>query len=259
MTSGRFALAAGLLACALLLLSGRTEAEQDSESSDSRHRIDFTGVFLDAQSSDAINGLLGYTYNLNQRSNISIALPYLDPDLNTGGNSGFGDLITSFSFVPSAQISANPWVPRTVGSGIAVSAPLGDADEGRSLDTWVVFPFLGVVLPFAEQFFFAPQLGYLHSINRTASGSKLRIMTLETGFSYVSLSGFWASYFPKFARDFETDDWSIDHRVGVGKMFTRNFGLSFDYTFVDRFNFGTDLPIESGFDHLLELNIHFTF
>lgn len=255
---------AGWLVGLLLFFSFPAQAEQSSiensnEKSNPRHRIDLTGVFLDAQVNNSVNGLLGYTFSLNERSNLSVTLPYVDPALNTGGDSGFGDLVTSFSFVPSANISANPWVPRTVGSGIAVSAPTGNADEGRGLDTWVVFPFLGVVLPLSERFFFAPQIGYLHSIDTTVSGGKLRMMTIDTGLSFVTLTGFWVSYFPKFARDLETDDWSINHRLGIGKMFTRNFGLSFDYTFVDRFNFGTDIPAESGFDQLLELNLHFTF
>lgn len=258
MICSRLKIASCYLVC-IFLLGTPVAANEASNKDDPRHRIDLTGVFFEGQSSDSLNGVVGYTYNLGARSNISFALPYLDPDLDRGGDSGIGDLIASFSFVPSARISANPWVPRTVGSGIAVSAPTGKADEGRSLDTWVVFPFLGVVLPINEQFFFAPQVGYLHSIDRTASGGRLRIMTLETGLSYVSLTGFWVSYFPKFARDFETDEWSINHRIGLGKMFTRNFGISFDYTFVDRFNFGTDISIEDGFDQLLELNVHFTF
>jgi hypothetical protein len=101
----------------------------ESESDGARHRIDISAIFLDSVSSDSVNGILGYTYNLTSNSNISAVLPYLDPDLGEGGNSGFGDFLLAYSIVPSARISANPWVPRTIGSGLARSDTDGQYKE----------------------------------------------------------------------------------------------------------------------------------
>jgi hypothetical protein len=237
---------------------------EDGESDNSaatvpRHRIDISAVFLNGASTDSVDGIVGYTYNLTGNTNFNVTVPYLDPDRSTGGNSGFGDTILSVSYVPLVKVSANPWVPRTVGTGISILAPTGNADEGRSLDTWVITPFLGLVIPLTDHFFLAPQLGYVHSLNKTVVDTDLRLAFAEVGFAYVSSKGFWASYFPRFAFDLERDDWAIDHRLSIGKMVTETFGLSVDYVFVERFNLGSDVPNARGFDEQIELNVHFAY
>jgi hypothetical protein len=224
-----------------------------------RHRIDVSAVFLDNVSADSVNGVVDYTYNLNSKSNISVSVPFVDPNTSTGGNSGIGDTVMAFSYVPSVTVSANPWVPRTVGSGFAALAPTGSAKDGRSLDTWVLTPFLGLVIPITDRVFIAPQVGYVHSVDKTIAGTDLRLAYGELGVSFVAFNGFWSSYFPKFVRDLESDEWAVNHRLGVGKMLSTRFGLSIDYSFIERFNFGSDLPAQSGFDELIELRMHYAF
>jgi hypothetical protein len=235
------------------------QVTNDSARDEARHRIDLGALFLDEISSDAFNAIVGYTYSFSSNANISVTVPYVDPNRATSGDSGFGDTIVAVSFVPSVKLGANPWVPRTVGSGVAVLAPTGRAEEGRSLDSWVVAPYLGLVLPLADRIFFAPQLGYVHSLDSTAADTDLRIAFAELGLGYVSLKGFWTSYFPSFSFDLESDSWAVNHRLAIGKMFSRNLGLSADYTFIERFNFGSDLPGESGFDQQIEISFHFAF
>jgi hypothetical protein len=252
------------IACFTFSQSVVAEDMEDSESQDSadaaiRHRIDIGAAFLNSASADSIDGILGYTYNLTNNANLNVTVPYLDPDRATGGNSGFGDTILSLSYVPLVKVSANPWVPRTVGTGISILAPTGNADEGRSLDTWVITPFLGLVIPLTDHFFLAPQLGYVHSLNKTVVDTDLRLAFAEVGFAYVSSKGFWASYFPRFAFDLKRDDWAIDHRLAVGTMLTTNFGLGLDYVFIERFNFGSNIPNARGFDERIELNVFFAY
>jgi hypothetical protein len=224
-----------------------------------RHRIDVSAIFLDRVSADSANAIVGYTYNLNRKSNISVSVPFVDPNTSTGGNSGIGDTIMAFSYVPSATVSANPWVPRTVGSGFAALAPTGSAKDGRSLDTWVLVPFLGLVIPTTDRIFIAPQVGYVHSVDKTIAGTDLRLVYGELGVSFVAFNGFWSSYFPQFVRDLESDEWAVNHRLAVGKMLSTRFGLSIDYSFIERFNFGSDLHGQSGFDEQVELRMHFAF
>jgi len=237
------------------------EVEQPDEAEvlESRHRIDIGALFFDSVSADSLNGTIGYTYNLTSKSNVNVTVPYLDPDTGMGGNSGLGDVVIAYSYAPTTTMTAHPWVPRTVGTGIAVLAPTGDAKKGRSLDTWVISPYLGLVVPLSGRFFFAPQLGYMHSLDKTVGDTDLRLAFAEIGFGFVAINGFWTSYFPRITRDLETDDWAVDHRFAVGKMLTEKVGVSFDYSLVERFNFGSDLPAESGHDELMELTVHFAF
>jgi len=230
-----------------------------AEESAPRHRIDLTAVFLDTLSTDSANGILGYTYNLASNSIVNFSIPYLNPDIGVSGDSGFGDTVFSFSYIPSVKASANPWLPRTIGTGIAVLIPTGNSSEGRSLDAWVVSPYLGLLIPLTDRFFFAPQIGYTHSLGRIADGSDLRFAFADLGLGFVTNSGFWLSYFPKFTRDFESDEWAVNHRFAIGKMLAGTFGLSLDYSLIDRFDFGNNLPDPTGYDEALELNVHFAF
>lgn len=223
-----------------------------------RHRIDLTALFLDEIEEDTATALFGYTYNLNPRSNLSFALPFEDSDFGREGGSGIGDLNISFSYVPSVSLSAKPWVPRTIGSGLSMLLPTASADVG-GLDTTIVTPFLGMVFPVGDKFAIYPLLAYAHSLEETNLGTDVRLATAEVGLTYVSDSGFWISYFPAAIHDLETDGTAVNHRWSVGKEFFRWFGLSFDYSRIERENFTIDLPAESGFNTLYELNVHFTF
>jgi len=239
--------------------NGANNQSRESKEFIARHRVDVTTIFVDSISSDSANGLLGYTYNLTGNSNISAVVPYLDPDFEQGGDSGFGDLLVSFSITPFSKLSANPWVPRTVGSGVALWIPTGSERDGRTLGSFIAMPYLGLVIPMGERFFFAPQVGYVHSFSKTVSGTNYRVLTAETGIAYIAENGFWISYFPQVLRDLESNEWAIDHRLAVGMMFSPRFGMSFDYVFVDRYSFGSNLPVEAGFDEQIELSLHFTF
>lgn len=250
------------LLCSQISLAGDDDRDSRSDGStrpQPRHRIDISAIFLDSVSADSLNGILGYTYNFTSNSNFNISVPYLDPERGMGGNSGFGDATMALSFVPSVIVSANPWVPRTVGTGVAILVPTGNANEGRSLDTWVVAPYLGFVIPLTDRVFLAPQLGYIHSVDKTVADTDLRLVFGEVGLSFVAFNGFWSSYFPQFVRDLESDKWAINHRFAIGKMLSQNVGVSMDYTFIERFNFGSDLPGEAGFDEQIQVNVHFAF
>ena len=85
-----------------------------------KHRFDLSAVSVDGSTFDSAYALVAYTYSVSSNSNISLTVPFLDPDLYLRGDTGFGDLLISFSYVPYLKIDANPWVPKTVGSGIDV-------------------------------------------------------------------------------------------------------------------------------------------
>jgi hypothetical protein len=255
-----------MLVVAIFCVIVGTAAGEEQESwhgaddvGDNRHRIDFGAIFLDGLSTDSLDFLVGYTYNLTSRSNLSISMSYINPDLQASGDSGIGDTTVALSYVPKLEISANPWVPKTVGSGFAVLAPTGSASAGRSLDSWVLAPYLGFILPLSESFFVAPQLGYVHSLDETITGTDLRLGFGELGFGYVSQGGFWTSYFPQLIRDWKSDESAINHRISVGKMVSRSFGLSLDYVNIQRFEFGKVNPKIQGSDEQIELNVHFTW
>ena len=239
--------------------SATTHGVSEEERASARHRFDLTTLFLDEIEQNTATVLFGYTYNLTKNSNLNLSLPYIDSNVSEKGGSGIGDLSVAYSFVPFVAISAKPWIPRTVGSGLSVLFPTGDAEEVGGFDTTVVSPFLGFAFPLSDTFGVLPSVSYSHSLEETAFGTDVRLITAELGLSFVTVNGFWINYFPEAIRDLETDNTAINHRITVGKELSRRFGFSLDYSRVDRVNFTVDFPSESGFDTLYEFNLHFTF
>lgn len=239
-------------------MSSATTSDSSVEKT-ARHRLDLTTLFFDEIDSNSATFLFAYTYNLNANSNVSFALPYQDPDVGRAGDSGIGDLNITFSYTPDIALNASPWVPKKVGSGISVLLPTADSTRMGSPDTTIITPFLGFVFPIQSNIAVYPSIAYTHSLKKTAIGTDIRLITAEIGMFYVTPYDFWISYFPSAIRDLETDDTGVNHRLTIGKQITRHFGISFDYSRIDRVNFTIDLPNENGFDKLYELNMHFTF
>jgi len=59
--------------------------------------------------------------------------------------------------------------------------------------------------------------------------------------------------------DLEVDESALNHRLAIGKVLSQRFGLSVDYTYLERFNVGSGAPAEDGTDGQVEANIHFIF
>ena len=150
-------LAASSFTLYLLFLAGSCVAQEDSDPlkpvMEARHRLDFSLVYLDSIIDDSLNAQFAYSYSMTPRTNVSVAISYLDARLDKAGGSGIGDTNFVFSWAPTMPITVGPWVPRKVGSGIGVILPTGDASDFRSLDATVLMPFLGLVYPVTESFF----------------------------------------------------------------------------------------------------------
>lgn len=190
-----------------------------------RHRLDLTTLFLDEIDTNSATLIFGYTYNLNAKSNLSFALPYQDADTGRTGDSGIGDLIITFSYIPSISLSANPWVPKAVGSGVSLLLPTADSDRMENPDATIVTPFIGFVFPILSDFAVYPSLAYTHSLERTAIGTDVRLVTAEVDMTYVSPHAFWVSYAPAIIRDLEIDDTAVNHRLTIRKKDHPTFRL----------------------------------
>lgn len=244
-----------------ILVADDKSSEESNISSQTapNQRLDFSATYLNGLDSNSLDAMVTYTHTVNTDTNLSLAVPYKDPNLSESGDNGFGDIIGIYSFVPSLIIDASPWVPATLGSGIAVLAPTGSTAEGRSLDSWVFVPFFGYAVTLTDDIFIAPQVSYVHSVDEVITGGKLRLLSAEIGVTYVNFYGFWASYFPELTKDLEANEWSMNHRVSLGTMLTKHSGISVDFTRVERFHFGSPTPKQTGFDEQIDINIHFTF
>jgi hypothetical protein len=224
-----------------------------------RHRLDSSLSFLDTVDLDSLHLEIAYTYSLTPNANLSLTLPLVDGDVDKRGGYGIGDLGLSVSFTPFTAIAANPWVPKTVGTGLAAVLPTGNPDKNRGQGVFVLGPFVGGVFFLSDRFFVTPQLGYFHSFGEPAAGVDIRLGTASIGLTFVSFNGFWVAPLVELARDFEAGELAFNYDIIVGKMFSSGLGVSvwyFDYELLDPV---TGAGRGRAGDRQIAVNLHVTF
>jgi hypothetical protein len=223
------------------------------------NRLDFTTVFFDTVNSDRLTGLFSYTRNFSMRSNLNLRVAYLDSNFGLSGGTGFGDTTVTWSYLPNAELSIGPWVPRIVGSGIAVTLPTGNENQARGLGSTIVTPFVGTVFPITDTFSIAPTLAYAYSVDQVITGEDLRVAVFDIGFIMVRKSGWWFSLYTGYVKDFEADNTTIGGRISVGKSFKNGWGLSTHYIDLEGFAPGIKPIGQNRFNQVYELTVHYSF
>jgi hypothetical protein len=224
-----------------------------------KHRVDASIIFYDGDQSNSLDLLLGYTYNISANLNTSLNVPLGDPDLSNAGDFGIGDSSLVISYVPFSAISANPWIPTTVGSGLGLVMPTGSAEDGSGTDTWVLGPFVGGAIPIMDHLIFLPNASYIYSLDETALDTDIRIGTFQAGLVYVTQRGFWISYTPEYLHDFELAEDFFNHDFVVGIMVTPRIGISAEYLNIERAKPASYIRINEGSDNVFQLNFHVVF
>jgi hypothetical protein len=253
-----------LIAVALLFLIPASHAQEGEADTpdllDSRHRIDMAAVFFDSEESDSLIGLFGYTYNLGPKSNLGFEISYLDSNFDENGGSGFGDMSATWSWVPFVPISAGPWVPKRVGSGISILLPTGNTSDGRSLDTTIITPFLGLVVPISDSTFsILPSLSYSYSTDTSVFGEDIRIGIADVGLNWVSDKNLWADFSISYIKDYEGHDTHSNIRISLGTVFSNGLGLSVMVTDLEFFVPGSLPGSEARFEQEYSINLHYNF
>jgi hypothetical protein len=230
-------------------------ADEDGSIGDAsagKHRLDV--IYLDVEQFDTNNifnvVLLGYTrtFSTDMRVGIQTGMAFLsgtpDPDSNATGKSsehGLSDTIFTFQYDFNERLTASPWIPNTLGFHAQLTAPTGDADEGLSIDAWMLSLGAGWGIEIGRNFWLAPALGFDSTFAENDLAVPTRTLYATVPLIWVSDSGFWVGYAPGFSREFETDEWLYDGLATLGKMFKNGLGLSLDYGRVDRVG-SVDIP-----------------
>ena len=224
-----------------------------------RNRIDFTSVYFDTADTDRFTGILDYTRNLSSSSNLSVRATYLDSRLGVSGGSGWGDTTVTYSYLPKAQMSVGPWIPRIVGSGISVTLPTGNEKEGRGLGSTILTPFIGTRVRLSDSFSFTPTLAYAYSTNQIITGKDLRVALLDLGLTWVGKTAWWASIYVGYIKDYEADNTSYGGRLSLGKVFASGWGFSAHIIELESFRPGLLPPENAQFNQVYELTLLYGF
>ena len=247
----------------LLFLAGSCVAQEDSDSlkpvMESRHRLDFSLVYLDSIIDDSLNAQLAYSYSMTPKTNVSVSISYLDARLDKVGGRGIGDTSFVFSWAPTVPITVGPWVPRKLGSGVAVILPTGEASDARSLDATVLAPFLGLVYPVTESLYIYPALTYMGSVDKTITGEDLSIGLVDLGAGWVFNNGIFINAYVAWIKDFETDETYLNTELSLGWSFSTHWSASIDWDTTDYFVPGTIVDVKGRIDGQWGFNLHYNF
>lgn len=256
---------ASVLACLLgagVIVTGAF-ADQDEAGQDvtgSRHRADLSLVFHDGLDANSFSGLFEYTYNLGPRSNLGVLVPYLDSKLDEPGGTGVGDVSLTWSWAPFVSVSAAPWIPRRVGSGISLTLPTGNASDLRGLDATILTPFVGLVVPIgATRFSVFPSFTYSHSMGSVSTGEDLRVGTADLGINWLGEAGWWVTVYCTYIKDFESSKTYLNKAISVGRSFGKGWGLSIDLSESEFFLPGENVPGTRSYERDLIVNLHYNF
>jgi len=232
-----------------------------SENNDAppRNRIDFTTVYFDTVDTDRFTGIFDYTRNLSPSSNLGVRATYLDSRFGMSGGTGWGDTTVTYSYLPRSQMSVGPWIPRIVGSGISISLPTGNENQGRGLGGTIVTPFIGTRVPLSDSISIAPTLAYAYSTDQIITGKDVRVALLDLGLTWVGKSGWWASLFVGYIKDYESNNTSTGGRLSFGKVFASRWGFSVHLIDLESFRPGLLPPQDNQFDQIYELSLQYGF
>ena len=228
----------GCVAVSFLLVSDVAADEESKESgqpSSPRHRVDFGVQWYDAAEGDSVIGSLSYSWVPLDHHAFAATVLLVGSNLSNAKGSGVGDTRLQYSWVPSATLTANAWVPKTLGMGFGLIVPTGDAAKGTGADRWITIPTLGWVFNIGERFSILPSLQYLHSFREASAADDIGTANLELGFLYVWGSRFWIQYTGSLFRDFEpVDDTNLDHFLLFGMQFSKTLSGSLTLGSIER-------------------------
>ncbi|MDX2421817.1 MAG: hypothetical protein QNK43_03985 [Amphritea sp.] len=230
-----------------------------------KHRLDLTIFQIDVAETDFFTDviLFGYTHAFNSSTRAGLMAGVTNTrqprDSNAGGVSsqnqtGLSDTVVTFQHDFSEKMTVSPWVPKTLGLGASVIIPTGDADDGLSIDAWLLALNAGWGFELFSDFWLVPGFGYQTTFSEGDFAVPSSLLYASLPIVWVSDSGFWVGYSYTIMREFEEADWLDDHGVTVGKMFRNGFSISLDYGTLERVG---SLVVPD--DALLVLNFYYQF
>jgi hypothetical protein len=204
--------------------SEQTEAPAAVPEDQARQRFDLGFDYFESPDGRVLR--TGFNYNWAPLSSHSFAATLQVVDANEG--SGPGDTLLRYNWAPKQTLTANPWVPNNLGTGIGLLIPTGDAEKGTGGDQWVIAPTFGIVARLGKRTSLLPQLQYLKSFGEGDLAQGTETLSLSLGILHVTRSKFWVQYTPAVSYDADAEEFELDNTLVLGQQFTRLFAASLD-------------------------------
>jgi hypothetical protein len=199
-----------------------------------------------------------YTQVFAAHHQIAMTAPLVDEGLDSSINMSAGDLGFGYTYTPGHALNANPWVPSDFGTGIGLLIPTGDPDKGTGLGSYVVAPRLGFIKRLGSNFVISPTITYEYSFKEQADGVEVREWVLGASIIYVGPRTLWVQWVPSYVADTNLDVGAFETTITVGKLFTRHFAMSLDFTRAPTFVADSD-GVTTDYANSYMLSFHLPF
>jgi hypothetical protein len=241
--------------------AGEDGPEDDSEPAHHRLDVGADRIGLSGQSSSTFS--LGYTWAPGAHHAVSGTFAFAKSDdlgeAEESNNLVFGDTVVGYSWTGRAQVSAKPWLPSRLGSGVEVAAPTGNVEAGGSADMWVVTPYLGVVRAVGNRAVLLPTIGYGRSFWHGEQAVPIELLTVELGLLVDLSSRWWLFFRPAYWHEFKLSDDITHVQLQVGREVGARNGISLEYGKVSAELTSELLGFRGSSQDRLTLRAHFGF
>jgi len=165
-------------------------SETEATGERSTQRLDFGIDFYDSAGGSVVRGGLDYNWAPLADHSFAATLPVIDSRLSDVEGSGIGDLLLRYNWVPALTLTADPWVPNSLGIGA--------------------------------------QLQYMKSFAEGELAQGAETISLSVDLIHVTRSKFWVQYTSAASYDFEAEQYEFDNLLVLGQQFTRRVALRFE-------------------------------
>ena len=230
-----------LIASCLGLVAGAALAEDDMEQitklfPTGRHLTELTYTRIDTALGDQDVWIPRYTYAYSTSLRMAGSIGYVetDPERPDRSRGGHTDSILLLQYDPSANLTANAFVPDTVGLTFALQLPTGEHDKGIGEDLWAAQLGAGWLVDFPLDFWLLPSVAHEWTFDEAPGTQERERSDLGLGLYWLFPFKTWLGIEPAFAYDHVADEEIFDWSVVVGKVWSSGWGFDLRWTNAER-------------------------
>ena len=201
-----------------------------------RHLTELTYTRIDTVFGDQDVWIPRYTYAYSTSLRLAASVGYVESAPSDAGRDRGGqtDSVFLLQYDPSAQLTANAFVPDTVGLTMALQAPTGDHDKGIGEDLWAAQLGAGWLVDFPWDFWLLPSLQHEWTFSEGQDAQERERTDLGLGLYWLFPFKAWLGIEPGFAYDHVLDDSAFDWSIVLGKVWSSGWGVDVRWTNADR-------------------------
>lgn len=255
-----------LLLSVTLCVSGTSRADDADKAELARlfpkgaHRIQLSYTRLDAAEADFNIWVPSYSWAYSNRLRLTGLTGFADASFhvpNAGGaadRSGRFDSFLIVQYDPGERLTANSFVPNTLGFIFKLRAPTGEAEKGLGIDAWSGTIGAGWLIDSPYRFWLQPTIVYERSFAKGTLGVDIERAEVSAGLYWLFPFRAWLGVRPSLECDFVLDDCGTNVSLTMGKTWSSGIALSFSVDRLDRID-----PLAVRDDRQLFLSVSYQY